>query len=118
MQNNGKDFKKTVADWVYLTRGTSEDSKNRVLRFEDVYDLMKEGIAHFWFRKKDGSLRNAYGTLVMEIIDRHGGIPEGAERNARPFHGNVSYFDLEKDAWRCFKADSVQEIDFHYGMLI
>ena len=24
-------------------------------------------------------------------------------------------FDLEKDEWRCFKADSIQEIDFEYG---
>ena len=51
----------------------------------------------------------------MDIIARHGGIPDGKEREDRPFNGSVSYFDLEKDEWRCFKADSIQEIDFEYG---
>ena len=62
--------------------------------------------------------RSAYGTLVMDIIARHGGIPEsdeGSRKNPRDT-GVVSYYDLEKDAWRCFKADSIQEIDQDYGI--
>ena len=68
-------------------------------------------------RKSDGSLRSAYGTLDVTIIERHNGIPEGESRGERPFSGAVSYFDLEKDAWRSFKADSIQEIDFEYGTI-
>ena len=40
----------------------------------------------------------------------------GDERHERAFSGTMSYYDLEKDAWRCFKADSIQEIDFGYGV--
>ena len=74
------EFKKTVSDWIRSQYVSSDESLRRTFRFNDVYDLLKEGITHFWFRKRDGSLRSAYGTLVMDIIARHGGIPDGKER--------------------------------------
>ena len=108
-------FKKTVSDWIRSQYASSDESLRRTFRFNDVYDLLGEGIAHFWYRKSDGSLRSAYGTLVTEIIGRHNAIPEGERRRERAFTGAVSYFDLEKDAWRSSRADAVQEIDFSYG---
>ena len=110
-----RQFKKTVSDWIRSQYASSDESLRRTFRFNDVYELLVDGIAHFWYRKSDGSLRSAYGTLDMSIVERHGGVPEGESRSGRPFNGTVSYFDLEKDAWRCFKADSIQEIDFEYG---
>lgn len=115
MKSNVDEYKKTVADWISMQCGSQNEAYPRIFRFNDLYDLLREGIGHFWFIKRDGTLRSAYGTLVMDIIARHGGVPEGEQREERAFSGNVSYFDLEKDAWRCFKADSIQEIDFHYG---
>ncbi len=105
-----------VSGWI---RGRTLDpslAETQISRFSALYELLKEGITHFWFRKTDGSLRSAYGTLDMTIVERHGGTPQGDERHERAFSGTVSYYDLEKDAWRCFKADSIQEIDFGYGV--
>ena len=90
-------FKSEVASWIHTQTNDYDIARNQVLRFNDVYDMLREGITHFWFRKGDGSLRSAYGTLDMTIVERHGGV------------------DLEKDAWRCFKANAVQEVDFSYG---
>jgi hypothetical protein len=111
-----KEFTREVAGWIRSRTADRNLAMSQVCRFEDLYGLLKEGIAHFWFRKTDGSLRSAYGTLERSIIERHGGLPEGEERTARPFNGAVSYYDLEKDAWRSFRADSVQEVDFTYGV--
>lgn len=111
-----EEFKKTVTEWIRSRAIDSSLALNQMSRFEDVYDLLHGGIAHFWFRKTDGSLRSAYGTLDMSIVERHGGTPQGDERHELAFSGTVSYYDLEKDAWRCFKADSIQEIDFGYGI--
>lgn len=110
-------YNSTVAAWIRSRTLDKELARSQISRFNDLYYLLKEGIAHFWFRKSDGSLRSAYGTLDMSIVERHGGVPEGEQRNERPFSGAVSYFDLEKDAWRSFRADAVQEIDFEYGTL-
>ena len=109
------EFKKTVSDWIRSQYASSDESLRRTFRFNDVYGLLEDGVAHFWFRKADGSLRRAYGTLNRAIIERHGGIPEGDERKEKAFSGAVPYYDLEKDAWRSFKADSIQEVDFEYG---
>lgn len=113
---NVDDFKSEVSNWIRSRTTDRNLAMNQIFRFNDLYDLLREGVTHFWFRKSDGSLRSAYGTLDMEIIERHGGVPEGDERKERHFSGAVSYYDLEKDAWRSFKADSVQEVDFSYGV--
>ncbi len=111
----GNDFIRSVSEWIEGQYMSHDEKERRMARFKDIYALLTEGIVHFWFRKRDGSLRSAYGTLVMDVIARHGGIPQGERQEDRPTNGSVSYFDLEKDAWRCFKADSVQEIDYEYG---
>lgn len=108
--------KSAISGWIVSRMGTDAKAEGAILRFTDVYDRLHEGIVHFWFQKSDGTLRSAYGTLVMEIISRHTTLPEpddSARRDPRQ-SGIVTYFDLEKDDWRCFKADSVQEIDFEY----
>ena len=112
---NNENFLLDATRWIRSRTADRELAMSQTCRFENLYGLLKEGIAHFWFRKTDGSLRSAYGTLERSIIERHGGLPEGEERTARPFGGAVSYYDLEKDAWRSFRADSVQEVDFTYG---
>jgi hypothetical protein len=59
---------------------------------------MREGIARFIFVKKsDGSTRNAIGTL------RNGNFSyesKGSTKKKNP--ANVSYFDIEKNAFRSF----------------
>ena len=109
-------FKSGIASWIHSRTSDCDLARSQVLRFNGVYDMLREGITHFWFRKGDGSLRSAYGTLDMTIIGRHGGVPRGAENEDRPINGTVPYFDLEKDSWRCFKADAVQEVDLGYGI--
>ena len=111
-----EEFKTEISSWIRSRTGDGNLAMSQVFRFNDLYELLREGVAHFWFRKADGSLRSAYGTLNVAIIERHNGIPEGEARSGRPFSGAVSYFDLEKDAWRSFRADSIQEVDFSYGM--
>lgn len=113
-----EEFKNEISSWIRSRTTDGELAMSQIFRFNDLYDLLREGVTHFWFRKSDGSLRSAYGTLNMAIIERHNGVPEGDERSSRAFSGAVSYFDLEKDAWRSFKADSVQEVDFEYGKAV
>ena len=116
MENRNTDeFKSEVSAWIRSRTSDGNLAMSQIYRFNDLFDRLKEGIAHFWFRKGDGSLRSAYGTLNMIIVERHHGVPEGEARRDKAFTGAVSYFDLEKDAWRSFKADAIQEVDFLYG---
>ena len=56
---------------------------------------MKQGVAHFRFVKADGSVREAFGSLVD--------VPATKGVRATPAH-LVTYFDREKNDWRSFKA--------------
>lgn len=107
-----------ISGWIVSRLGTDAHAEGALRRFSDVYDQLHEGIVHFWFVKTDGTLRSAYGTLAMDIIRRHGGEPDGKDhkKSSPAVTGLVSYYDLEKDAWRCFKADSIQEMDLDYMM--
>ena len=113
MPNNTADFRSEVTDWIKARMGEAAGA-SAASRFFDAYDMLKSGIAHFWFTKKDGSVRSAYGTLDMGIVQRHGGTPKD-KSGPKAFNGTVAYYDLEKDAWRCFYVDSVKEVDFEYG---
>lgn len=110
-----EEYLKTVDKWVSGKMGFTVEAQNVMLRFEGLYKLLHEGVAHFWFRKNDGTLRSAYGTLLMDIVSRHGGVPDSDGKSPRPFSGAVSYFDLEKDSWRSFRIENLQEVDLVYG---
>ena len=63
---------------------------------EDLKNRLKSGPVNFAFRKKDGSLRLAYGTLDMSKIPDDQHPKSGSEASPKI----VPFFDLEKMAWR------------------
>lgn len=58
---------------------------------------MAKGIVKFYFLKVDGSTREAYGTLAAHIV------PATQESGRKPNPTTQTYFDTERDDWRCFK---------------
>lgn len=66
---------------------------------------MLEQAVKFQFRKKDGSTRDAVGTLRRDLMKQPDGTiwePKGSSRPAP--ENTVGYFDLEKGMWRSFIA--------------
>jgi hypothetical protein len=66
--------------------------------------MLREGIVDFEFVKKDGSVRQAKGTLVAEHLP----APK-ADSNSTPRKQNENvmvYFDMEKKAFRSFVKES------------
>lgn len=59
---------------------------------------MAKEVVRFYFRKIDGSLREAWGTLRSDIV------PSITGENSRKKSETVQvYFDTEKNEWRCYK---------------
>lgn len=58
---------------------------------------MRQRIVKFYYRKVDGSMREAYGTL-KEIL-----IPAVAETNRKKNDTVQVYYDTERQEWRSFK---------------
>ena len=66
------------------------------LNANELRNLLTEGTVQFAFKKQNGDLRTAVGTTTLSSIpvENH---PTGARE---PATGVVTYFDLEKSAWR------------------
>lgn len=60
-------------------------------------------VVKFYFQKVDGSLREAYGTLMSDRIPETKGEKKTADTCQ-------VYFDTEKDEWRCFKKANLVKI--------
>lgn len=59
---------------------------------------MQAGAAHFCYRKVDGSVRNATGTLRISDL----AISSGS-RQKKPNFGTICYFDIDKWQFRSFR---------------
>lgn len=55
----------------------------------------------FSYIKKDGSMRNAIGTLNEKLIPEEFKPKDASSNNGK----NLKYFDLEKNSWRSLKID-------------
>lgn len=64
---------------------------------------MKVGIVRFYFKKVDGSMREAFGTLKESLLPI-----TGDKRKENPTI--QTYYDTEKEAWRCFKVANLVRI--------
>lgn len=66
------------------------------------------GIVQFTFRKIDGEERPATGTTVLDLIPADH-RPKGTAKVRNP--DTITYYDLERMAWRSCRADNLVSID-------
>ena len=94
-----KDFSSIVREaWVFVKNYgfTLSEGMKQSWAIYKLKKAMKNGIVRFFFDKVDGSVREAFGTLSERIVPATSGT-----RSASPTV--VTYWDTEKQAWRCFK---------------
>lgn len=65
--------------------------------------LLSKKIVEFYFKKTDGTLRQAFGTLMSDKIPETKGMKKTA-------NNCQVYFDTEKEEWRCFKKCNLIKI--------
>ena len=65
---------------------------------------MKQKIVKFYFKKVDGSIREAYGTLKENLI------PATSGDNRKKNDTVQVYFDTERQEYRCFKRANLINI--------
>lgn len=66
---------------------------------------MLEQAVKFQFKKKDGTIRDAVGTLKRELMVQEDGSLWTPRGESKPEPASiVRFFDCEKGLWRCFTA--------------
>ena len=94
--------------WTYF-RGGLYESFSLALRaawaFFKLSKTLRRGIAYFTYKKADGSLRNAIGTLHGHNFDYQHKTSKRATKA-----GQVKYWDVVARAWRSFRIERLVSI--------
>lgn len=70
-----------------------------------LQERMLEQAVKFQFRKKDGTIRDAEGTLRRDLMVQEDGTLWEPKGEAKPEPATViRFFDCVKGLWRCFTA--------------
>ena len=75
-----------------------------------MIDLLKEklrnGVAHFIFVKKNGEVREAFGTTNAAVAAKY----TNGNGCSREYFKTTAYFDIEKGEWRSFRWESLVKV--------
>lgn len=84
--------------FYYTTRRAFAECLKLAWRNFNLVRRMHTEVVRFYFRKVDGTLREAWGTLRTDLV------PPVEGDDTRKKNDTVQvYFDTEKNEWRCFK---------------
>ena len=95
---------------IRLDEKKSEKQQIREKKFKDLSrlkKLLKAGVVEFSYKKKDGSVRKAKGTLKDELLPE---TDKDDERKKNLSKDCFYYYDLKRDDFRCFLKDNFIEI--------
>lgn len=67
---------------------------------------MVGGMAHFAYLKKDGSIREAWGTINPSLVRKY----VNGNGICRENYGTTAYFDIEQCGWRSFRWENIVEV--------
>lgn len=86
--------------WQFVKRNgmTLAEALKKAWQVFKLKAQMTKGIVRFYFRKVDGTIREAYGTLRADLMPEIKG-----EDNRRKNDTVQTYFDTERQEFRCFK---------------
>lgn len=100
-------FRARVMKYAWqLWRATKHAWRNCMLKAWQLYRLakaMRENAVTFYYKKTDGNIRKAVGTLKNVPA----GATFGGKRMTKPSYKTMVYFDIEKNAFRCFKIENL-----------
>ena len=95
----------TVARMAVIAKRTSSElmAGAKSMMIENLKKQMRNGIAHFAFKKKDGTVREAWGTTNKALAEKH----INCNGCSRELFATTAYFDCEKGQWRSFRWENI-----------
>lgn len=78
----------------------------KAMMIESLKEKLRNGVAHFLFIKKDGSIREAFGTTNAAVAAKY----TNGNGCSREYFKTTAYFDIEKGEWRSFRWESLVKV--------
>ena len=78
----------------------------KAMMIEQLKEKMRNGVAHFFFMKKNGELREAWGTTCKSLAEKH----INGRGACREYFSTTAFFDVEKGEWRSFRWETLVKV--------
>lgn len=78
----------------------------KAMMIENLKLKLQSGVAHFVYIKKDGSLREAWGTTNPSLAR----AKTNGNGLSRELFKTLAYFDIEKGEWRSFRWETLIQV--------
>ena len=91
---------------IAAKKGSTLMGSAKALLIEEAKRQMRNGTCHFLYVKKDGSVREAFGTLNAALCNKH---INGRGQSPETW-GCSCYFDVEKGQFRSFRWQNIIDI--------
>ena len=78
----------------------------KAMMIENLKHKLRTGVAHFLYIKKDGTIREAWGTTNAALAHKY----TNGNGVSREFFKTTAYFDIEKSSWRSFRWESIVKV--------
>ena len=78
----------------------------KAMMIETLKEKLRSGVAHFLFIKKNGEIREAWGTTSKTLVEKH----ICGTGSSRENYSCTAYYDIEKGAWRSLRWESIVKV--------
>ena len=78
----------------------------KAMMIQNLKEKLRNGVAHFIFIKKNGEVREAFGTTNAEVAAKY----TNGNGISREYFKTTAYFDIEKGVWRSFRWESIVKV--------
>ena len=78
----------------------------KAMMIQNLKEKLRNGVAHFIFIKKNGEVREAFGTTNAAVAAKY----TNGNGISREFFKTTAYFDIEKGEWRSFRWESIVKV--------
>ena len=78
----------------------------KAMMIESLKEKLRNGVAHFIFVKKNGEVREAFGTTNAAVAAKY----TNGNGVSREYFKTTAYFDIEKGEWRSFRWESLVKV--------
>lgn len=78
----------------------------KAMMIESLKEKLRNGVAHFVFIKKNGEVREAFGTTNAAVAAKY----TNGNGISREYFKTTAFFDIEKGEWRSFRWESIVKV--------
>lgn len=100
------DMTVTRANVIAQRTGSLEMGIAKAMLIEQLKQKLANGVAHFIFQKKDGTLREMFATTNPALCSRH----INGRGITRELYATTAVWDCEASAWKSFRWESLIKV--------